>query len=936
MKGTAANLGILANMGLRGSLAGTALSKSYRQMANPKVQEFMRLYNVETVDAAGNLRKMRDILADMAKVMNAMPNAQRIAFAEEVFDARGMLGGGVLVGNVGDIDKFLKMLDNAKGVAKKTAEEMETGIGGMIRIVLSALEGLAIETGSALTPWLMNLSKQFIDIVYGVTSFIRENQYLVSSFASVILWLAKGAAVFFAIGGAIRFGVGLFRLFSVVVKGAEVVIRSFAPAVSFLSQAFSGTAQHFQKAAQAVRVFNYASENMSSLGAARAVHAQTLAVQQFRNAMGGTVSGMSDFSVRLLMMNNAAAGRTVVSALTGHLNAFKASLAALPALLASGVGSLRGWFSSFASGGSVAQVFSSALHMLTSGLAAVPGLFSSAVAQLTVWKTALTAGAVAAKLQAAALGLLGIMAKGLTAVFAAVGKAMKLAFAHPVLLAITAVIAAVAALVYQIVKADIALKNLKKEAAEGATKNRMEADEKLNEGDTRRQKSGSFYDRLKQLAEASKTRKLTEKEIQEAERMAANLKPFGSSEWAKVDKQSGKVELAGDSETRMKDAVKRSAKRDIEADLKAAKREEKALKDQLDNITKGKGYKTTVFGFEWEDSAIDNERSRDAQSALDKLNAIWKRRRELEDRMKNFNAGSEAAITGKDEADQSTENADKYRQSIEERKKAEKDHADAVKDAARLEEEMARRRMNSLEQEIHDIKKRTEEYKKAIAIQLEYEKNKTVGKRDEKKIAELEAKLAQAEKDQKTDIQKAEADESEKFKKLQRKESDRLSDFEKERTNQREKKTTDRKIDEEFKKSKDEGIAYLEKVFQNSMSAAASAFSEYQNTVKAADADNKRTDEEKEDIDNKFSEYQRRINTADDYRRRLEDARAGTAGSLEKIDVAGSFFVNQVQTVKGAGSIGEKQLSVQEKIAKNTDETAREVKKMKTGLITTG
>ena len=55
LKSTSAALGVLANMGIRGSLAGTALGKSYKRLADPKVQEFLKKFGISTVDAEGNL-----------------------------------------------------------------------------------------------------------------------------------------------------------------------------------------------------------------------------------------------------------------------------------------------------------------------------------------------------------------------------------------------------------------------------------------------------------------------------------------------------------------------------------------------------------------------------------------------------------------------------------------------------------------------------------------------------------------------------------------------------------------------------------------------------------------------------------------------------------------------------------------------------------------
>ena len=97
-------------LGIKGSLAGTALRKSFSQFAKVKVQDQLKAVGVETVDANGNLRKMADIMADVGRVMNSLPTAERIAFAEDIFDIRGSLAGLSLGGNTKDFDAFIAKL----------------------------------------------------------------------------------------------------------------------------------------------------------------------------------------------------------------------------------------------------------------------------------------------------------------------------------------------------------------------------------------------------------------------------------------------------------------------------------------------------------------------------------------------------------------------------------------------------------------------------------------------------------------------------------------------------------------------------------------------------------------------------------------------------------------------------------------------------------
>ena len=135
---TAAAIGVLANVGLKGSLAGTALRKSYSQFAKVKIQDKLASVGVRALEANGNLRRMADVIRDLSAAMSRMPTGQRIAFAEEIFDLRGSLAGLSLTGNVAQLDEFLGKLRDVDGVAATTSQKMDAGLGGSFRLLKSA------------------------------------------------------------------------------------------------------------------------------------------------------------------------------------------------------------------------------------------------------------------------------------------------------------------------------------------------------------------------------------------------------------------------------------------------------------------------------------------------------------------------------------------------------------------------------------------------------------------------------------------------------------------------------------------------------------------------------------------------------------------------------------------------------------------------------
>ena len=66
---TAKSVGALANMQIKGSMAGTSMRQIMLRLADPAVQKQLRAAGVEAMDAANNLRPVGDILLELGQAM---------------------------------------------------------------------------------------------------------------------------------------------------------------------------------------------------------------------------------------------------------------------------------------------------------------------------------------------------------------------------------------------------------------------------------------------------------------------------------------------------------------------------------------------------------------------------------------------------------------------------------------------------------------------------------------------------------------------------------------------------------------------------------------------------------------------------------------------------------------------------------------------------
>ena len=218
-----AALGILANLGIKGSLAGTSLRNSFLQFANPKIQQALEDVNVKTTDATGNLRKMGDIMLDIGVAMANMPSAQRLGFAEDIFGRRGMLAGLTIGADPEKLTAFAARLRDVSKESSRTARDMESGIGGAIDILKSAFTELIISTGDASSAIL----KDFAGALSGVFGMVSSVTNAIKGLGDSMSWLGGTVAILGAAG--------------IAAASLHKIITGLAAAFGFLKAAVTAT-----------------------------------------------------------------------------------------------------------------------------------------------------------------------------------------------------------------------------------------------------------------------------------------------------------------------------------------------------------------------------------------------------------------------------------------------------------------------------------------------------------------------------------------------------------------------------------------------------------------------------------------------------------------------------------------------------------------------
>lgn len=153
-------LGLMANSGIKGSMAGTALRSALTRLAKPTKQtaDYMARYGISLTDAEGNMKPLMGLMEDLREKFQDLDEAEQAEAAAGLFGQEAMAGWlSIVNASEKDFGALADAISNSEGTAKQMAETMQNNLSGQVTILKSALEEAAISIGDRLTPKIREL-----------------------------------------------------------------------------------------------------------------------------------------------------------------------------------------------------------------------------------------------------------------------------------------------------------------------------------------------------------------------------------------------------------------------------------------------------------------------------------------------------------------------------------------------------------------------------------------------------------------------------------------------------------------------------------------------------------------------------------------------------------------------------------------------------------
>lgn len=232
--------------GIKGSQAGTSLRTMLTRLIKPNdnVAGAMEQLGIKVANADGTMKSLDTVIAELRASFEGLTDEEKAQYAATLAGQEGMSGLlSILNLTQAEYDAIAASMDNANGIAKKTAEVMRDNLGADVEELTGSLESLAITLAEHLMPHIRSFVRWLTGLVAKFTALDPEMQKTILKIAGiaavtgptliVLGKLTKGVGSIIAVFGKLK---GIIPAVKAGLASARVAIAGVsAPAVAVVA-----------------------------------------------------------------------------------------------------------------------------------------------------------------------------------------------------------------------------------------------------------------------------------------------------------------------------------------------------------------------------------------------------------------------------------------------------------------------------------------------------------------------------------------------------------------------------------------------------------------------------------------------------------------------------------------------------------------------------
>lgn len=226
-----AAVGLMANVGIKGSRAGTTLRNILNGLLGGATLSGAAFGDVEFsgVNSDGTVKGFKQTIDELRVLFSRMTEAEKILNAKTLAGERGYTGLiGILEATDEQYQEMYDSMSNAAGAAERMAKIRMDNLTGDVTLLKSAFEGLEITLGGQFQEDARGVVQWLTDMVNGADDFIDRNPVLVRDIAVTTTAIAGAAGAMTLMVSAITLIKALGGLSAIFTNKAVLAVSAIA------------------------------------------------------------------------------------------------------------------------------------------------------------------------------------------------------------------------------------------------------------------------------------------------------------------------------------------------------------------------------------------------------------------------------------------------------------------------------------------------------------------------------------------------------------------------------------------------------------------------------------------------------------------------------------------------------------------------------------
>ena len=247
MEDVAVAIGTMANAGIKGERAGTALRSMMTRLASPPKMAASSIeeLGITVTDASGKMLPLIDIIKQLRSKFDGLTEAEQAHHAKAIAGQEAMAGLLAIVNSApDDFEQLIQSVNNSAGAADRMAKTMLNNVGGKFTLLKSQLEGIRLTIWNKLEPTIKKCIESISKTLNGINweSAGRKAAAAFEKLVGVFEWfITHWDAVVTGISAIIAaFVAAKIATFTTAIIGAVSAISTAVTGATSLSAAFAG------------------------------------------------------------------------------------------------------------------------------------------------------------------------------------------------------------------------------------------------------------------------------------------------------------------------------------------------------------------------------------------------------------------------------------------------------------------------------------------------------------------------------------------------------------------------------------------------------------------------------------------------------------------------------------------------------------------------